>query len=88
MKFAFLQAESVLDGIALVAPDLGIEVVSAKEAELTVTIEAGKKDTLTVTREGNAATIAFGEKACFFRALATLCAWVREGAFHHQRCDG
>ena len=79
MKFAFLKAEAVLDGIALVAPDLGIEIVSEEEAELIVTLQTGEKNTLTVTREGNAATIAFGEKACFFRALATLCAWVREG---------
>lgn len=79
MKLTFLNAEGLMDGIALVAPDLGIEIVDQASAELVVTLKQGEKDMLTVTREGSRAEIAYGTKACFFRALATLCAWVREG---------
>lgn len=80
MKFAFLNAGALLDGISLVAPDLGIEIVEGTDAELTVKVEQAEAYTLDVVRDGATATITYGGgRACFFRALAMLCAWVRDG---------
>ncbi len=80
MKIAFLNAAELMDGISLVAPDLAIEIVQPEKATLTVTVEQCEAHTLTVTRNGDQACITYGGgRACFFRALAMLCAWVREG---------
>ncbi len=79
MKLSFVGAAALLKGISYVAEDLGIEVVSA-DAEMTVTVSETDGHTLSVTRKGDTATITYGGgKARFFRALATLCAWVRAG---------
>ncbi len=79
MKVSFLGADALQKGIAFVAKDLGIEVTDTA-AELTVTVCEVQEQTLRVTRKGGTATITYGGgKARFFRALSTLCAWVRAG---------
>jgi len=78
MKFRFENADALLSGIALVAPDLGIEI--ADTADLTVTVTEVPGRTLTVTLDGSAAAISYGDgKARFFRGLAILTDWVKSG---------
>ena len=79
MKISFQNAEALAKGIAFVASDLGFEVVCT-DADLTVRVNEAADQTICVTLEGKEATITYGGgKARFFRALATLCAWVRAG---------
>ena len=79
MNLQFQGAEALAAGIALVSEDLGIECVSAN-ADCTVTVREVEKDTLCVTLNAESAEITYGGgKARFFRGLATLCGWLREG---------
>ncbi|MBE6589437.1 MAG: beta-N-acetylhexosaminidase [Ruminococcaceae bacterium] len=80
MKVHFKNAEEVQSGIALLAPDLGISLVPPSDAELTVTVRGTEENGLTVSLCKNEATIAYGGgKARFFRALAILVQWKRDG---------
>ena len=79
MKVSFQNAKALEAGIALLADDLGIEVVT-KGAELTVSVCEVKEHTLGVTLDGTTAEIVYGGgKARFFRGLATLCGWLKKG---------
>ena len=79
MKIRFENAASLLEGILHVAPDLGFELVE-KEPELTVTVTEVAERTVTVTLNGNRATITYGDgKARFFRGLAKLIGWIGDG---------
>lgn len=80
MKISFENAKELKSGIALVAEDLGFELSSPEEAELSVTVEALDGDELCVRLEQDRATVAFGGgKARFFRALAILVDWKKSG---------
>ena len=80
MKLCFLRAEKLADGIALVAPDLGIELVAPYEAELSVTVLEEEADALSYSLDGKHAVITYGGgKSRFFRALAALLGAVRAG---------
>ena len=79
MKVSFQNAKALEAGIALLADDLGIEVVT-RGAELTVSVCEVKEHTLGVTLDGDTAEIVYGGgKVRFFRGLATLCGWVKKG---------
>ncbi len=80
MKICFDHAQDVQKGIELVAEDLGILPVSADEAELTVTVVKTEQNGLTVSLQNNRATISYGGgMSRFFRALAILVQWKKEG---------
>ena len=79
MKLTFQNAENLLDGIRLLEGDLGISTVN-ENADVTVEVTESKADALTVSLKGNCATIAYGGgRARFFRGLATLVGWLRDG---------
>ena len=79
MKLSFQNAGNLLDGIRLLAGDLGI-TLSDGGADVTVEVSEAEEDALTVSLQGNCATIAYGGgRARFFRGLATLAGWLRDG---------
>ena len=81
MKYYFQNAEALRSGIELLCADLGMTLACCKEeADLIVTVQEVEERRLTVTREDGCATISYGEgKARFFRGLAMLTRWVRQG---------
>ena len=73
MKISFQNTKELESGIALLAGDLGIEIVT-KGAELTVAVREVEGHALNVTLDGTTAEIVYGGgKARFFRGLATVC---------------
>ena len=79
MKISFQNAKALEAGIALLAGDLDIEIVT-EGAELTVAVREVEEHTLNVTLDGATAEIVYGGgKARFFRGLATLCGWLKKG---------
>ena len=79
MKVLFKNAEALQEGISLVANDLGIETVCEGDA-LCVCVREMEGNTLTVTLNGARAEILYGGgSARFFRGLATLVSWVKQG---------
>ena len=80
MKFYFENSKELLKGIAEVAPELGIELVAKKEADLVVTVDEISERMLNVTLDGSSATVTYGDGyARFFRALAILADAIRSG---------
>ena len=79
MKFAFKQADGLLEGISLLAQDLDITLVN-DHADVVVSVEERGKDILSVTLDGRCARIVYGGgKARFFRGLAFLVDAVKRG---------
>ncbi|NLD87078.1 MAG: hypothetical protein GX633_02315, partial [Clostridiales bacterium] len=73
MKYCFKNADNLLEGIAILAPDLDITISDAEDADIVVNIEETDEELLLLTKTGNAATIRYGSsKSRFFRALAML----------------
>ncbi|MBQ9099524.1 MAG: beta-N-acetylhexosaminidase [Clostridia bacterium] len=80
MKLYFEQAQELQEGIALLAPELHISLCPAAEADVTVTVKKEPTAISAVTLNGTKAEITFGGgKSRFFRALATLTQWLKEG---------
>ncbi len=78
MKIQFHNADTLMDGIALVAEDLGLVV--ATPAEVTVTVMEVEDQTLTVTlNRGEASIVYGGGRSRFFRGLARLAQWLKDG---------
>lgn len=83
MRFYFKNDEELKAGISILAEDLGLEIVSAEDAEVKVTVIKEEKRTVCVTLDGKDATISYGDgSARFFRGLAILAEWVRAGEEH------
>ena len=79
MKIKFQNAENVMEGINLVADDLDIKIVE-RSANVTVTVTEVETTKLAVTLNGKNAEIVYGGgKARFFRGLAMLVSWVKDG---------
>ena len=79
MKLCFENAAALEGGIALVADELDIKVVTA-DADVTVSVKEVADATVTVTLDAQRAEIVYGGgKARFFRGLATLCGWLKKG---------
>ncbi len=79
IKLCFKNGEQLAAGIALVAEDLGIRVV-AENADLTVTVKEVSERTLAISLHGKEATVTYGDGAPrFFRGLATLVYWFKNG---------
>jgi len=80
MKLCFQNAGPLEAGIALLREDLGIETAPESEARVTVAVTCAQEDILSVTLDGSHASITYGGgKARFFRGLATLTGWLRDG---------
>lgn len=80
LKVCFRGAEELKQGIAYVAEDLGIDIVTAADAQITVTVEKANACVLSASLDGKEASITYGGgKARFFRGLAMLVSWVKDG---------
>ncbi|MBE6690187.1 MAG: beta-N-acetylhexosaminidase [Ruminococcaceae bacterium] len=78
MKLYFENAQGLDDGIALLLEDL--DVTLAPDAEVTVTVCELERDQLCISLASDKATISYGGgRARFFRGLATLVGWLKEG---------
>lgn len=79
MRICFENAAALEAGIALVAEELGFEVVS-EGADVAVSVKEAEENVLNVTlNEKNAEIVFGGGKARFFRGLSTLCGWLKKG---------
>ena len=79
MKISFVKADALIDGIKLVAEDLGILLVD-NNADVVVSVEECDKNILSVDLVGKRARIVYGGgKARFFRGLAFLVDAVKSG---------
>jgi len=79
MKLLFKNADRLLDGIRLLTDDLKI-VLTDRHADMTVTVCESAKDQLCISLQGDHASITYGGgKSRFFRGLATLIGWVKDG---------
>lgn len=80
MKFCFKNADSLLEGIKLLQHDLGIELAAETDAQITVSVNPVSERTLSVVYANGQASITYGDgKARFFRGLAMLAGWIRDG---------
>ncbi|MBQ5791797.1 MAG: beta-N-acetylhexosaminidase, partial [Clostridia bacterium] len=80
IKLCFQNEGALLSGIALVSADLGIELTGKDEADVTVTVKEKNTRTLKVFLSGKQAEITYGDGvARFFRGLATLVYWIKNG---------
>ncbi len=78
-RIAFSGADSLMDGITLVTEDLDIALCE-QDADLTVCVIESDSDALSVTLRGNTASITWGGgRSRFFRALAMLVQWFKDG---------
>jgi len=84
MKICVLNADEIRDGILLVSADLGIELCR-ENADVTVEVIHVNESILSVSLDRNNATIRFGGgRARFFRGLATLVGWMKNGERENQ----
>ena len=80
MKLYFQNAESLLEAIGMVEEDLSLTVTDQINADVIVTVSELDERRVSITLDGNKATIAYGDgKARFLRGLATLVDWIRSG---------
>ena len=82
MKLYFKNAENIADGIALLSNDLGIETCGEQNADVTVDVSYAEDNEkiLKVSLKDNKANIFYGNgKARFFRGLAILVKWIKDG---------
>jgi len=83
MKICFRNADDLLRGIGFLSTDLDFAIADEGNADVIVTAEAVTNRALTVSLDGNQASIIYGEgKARFFRGLAMLIRWIRDGQCH------
>ena len=77
----FCGAQDLLDGIALVASELGFTAAEdAEECDITVTVSLSDTPSLKVDLDGGQASIVYGGgKSRFFRALGLLCQALQDG---------
>ena len=79
IKYSFVNAGNLMPGIELLAEEIGVEVVK-RSPDVAVTVRESSDDILSVRLSGAEAEITYGGgKARFFRGLAILAKWVRDG---------
>jgi len=85
MKICFLNAAALMEGISLVAPDLGFTPVPESEADLILSVSEQAKDGFSLSLSGNRASLSYHGRVRFFRALSVLLDRIRcgETAFSH-----
>ena len=69
----------LLKGISLLTDDLGISLSDREKADLLITATKTDENVLSATLCQKEATIRYGEPARFFRGLAILTDWVKQG---------
>ena len=80
MKLYFQNAEALADGLAVLAEELDIVLAEKTDADVTVSVKVSEEACLTVRRSDKTAEIVYGGgKSRFFRALAILTEWIRNG---------
>ena len=80
MKYYFENAQEVLDGIKLLCDELKIEIAEKQNADIFVEVFENEKNTLSVELSGKGAKITYGGgKSRFFRGIAMLADWVKNG---------
>ena len=80
MKLYFENAENLTEAIALVADELSVTVTNKENADVTVTVSEVEERSVSVTLDGNKATIAYGDgKVRFLRGFAILVDWLANG---------
>ncbi len=79
-KFYFKNAEELMRGINILAPDRKFIISDEKDADITVDVECVSENLSEVTLDSGHAKIVYGGgRARFFRALAQLVAWCKNG---------
>jgi len=80
LKLYFDHAQELMEGILVLSEDLGITPVQKEAAEICVDVQKMEGRGLRVTLKGKEAAIIYGGgKARFFRALAILVGWLKDG---------
>ena len=80
MKIYFKNAELLSKGLVLLAEDLGVEICGENDADVTVDVRESDERIVKVELEGKFAKITYGDgKARFFRGLAILVNWLKNG---------
>ncbi len=79
MKICFRSAESLMDGLCLVSPDLGFSIADESQADLILTVSNQDEDGFSLSLSGSRASIACRGRVRFFRALAVLLDRIRRG---------
>jgi len=78
MKYNFLNADGLIDGIELMREELSIEL--SDTPDISVTVEKSDFEALSVKLDNNSAHIVYGKgKARFFRGLAILTNAIKNG---------
>jgi len=85
MKLKFEHAEHLMKGIGYLCDELNIELA---EGGIEVSVTETEETKVTVSLSGNRAQITYGGgKARFFRGLATLCGWIRDGVKENEKTE-
>jgi len=80
IKINFHGIDSLSEGIAILSDDLGIEASCECSADICLTVNETEEHILTASLDGKNASITYGGgKARFFRALAVVVQWVKDG---------
>ena len=83
MKLFFENAEALKKGLAILAEDLGFKMT--EDAPVTIAVKEADGDILEVALEGEKACITYGGGAArFFRGLAILVQWLKDGETKKQ----
>lgn len=87
MTFKFIGADELYDGIVAVSEDLGIRV-SCNDGEVEVFVSTTGADISSVSLSSGKAQIVYGGgKSRFFRALAILVQWVKDGIMEKENTE-
>ena len=79
MKIHFLNNDGLAEGIELLSGELGFEICD-KNSDVTVMVECVTESLVSVSLDIDRATIVYGGgRARFFRGLATLVDWLKNG---------
>ena len=80
MKLCIKNANALEEGLAILAEDLGVELSCECGADVTVRVSEVDEHIVTVALDGKDASITYGGgKVRFFRGLAMLVMWLRDG---------
>ena len=80
MKLKFINAESLMTAIRLVAKDIDITVATSEDYDVKVAVKESQAPTVAVEINGDSATITYGDGIPrFLRGLAILASWIKNG---------
>ena len=79
MRFLISCDDSLREGVSLLSKELGFTLCEGEDFDLSLRAVKTEEDALSVTLSQGSAVIRYGSPARFFRGLAILCQWLREG---------